>query len=170
MSKKVETKTAVQSTTTNKVPQKAFISSEREILHHVYKLLGANMIKNTSYNEDDPIFEKFLHSHIFHNIDSSGKNQDRCQPVGGHFHLVNIVESEGSEVPSIEVSPPMKLVKKKIGKNRFTTEAVKVENDDHVHEWEYLRSDYIKLRKLNPEAAKVQAALAAPASIPGIIG
>lgn len=159
-------KNSIDTSIQPKVPEKAFIRSEQEMLHHVYKLMPADMKKNSSYDDKNPIWEKIAHCHIFHNIDSSGKIQDKSQPTGGHFHTVEIVETDG-QVPMIKVSSAMKLVRETIGRKKKTF-AVPIEEDNHTHDWQYLRSELIKMRQINPEAAKVVAHFAPPPSLAGV--
>lgn len=143
----------------------------QELDHDLFKLSPAKMRKNVSYIADDPIFELFDHSHIYHTIDSNGRKLDTSAPVGGHFHFVKVT-ANGSDVPSVEVSQAMQWSMKKIGKNKFEKVAVPVDHDSHTHNVEYLGSEKIQMRKPNVEAAKAQAALEAKFNqkMDGVVG
>lgn len=130
----------------------------QEIDHDLFKLSPAEMKKNVSFTEHTR-YEYFMHSHIFHTVDSNGRVQDTCNSVGGHHHAIT-VEKNGEGVPVIHVSPAMKYISKKIN-GRLKRVAVPVLDDEHTHEIEYLGSEKIKLRQANIEFAKFDAALKA---------
>lgn len=148
----------------------------QELDHDLFKLDVARMKKNVSFTEI-PIWNYSEHVHIFHTIDSSGKKQTECAPVGGHFHAVEVTMSPDG-VPSLKVSKPMIWV---LVRDRKTGKKVKTavlmtdedpDSDDHTHEVIYLGSEKIRLRKTNLEFAKFHAQIMAVQnpSIPGISG
>lgn len=143
-----------------------------ELDHDLFKLSVAKMYKNVSWDAD-PHWERFEHCHIFHTIDSNGKKQTTCSPVGGHFHVIETTPQAGGP-PKLAVSPPMRMIRIKQGKKWVTRpEPIEYENPDHshTHEVQYLRSQRIKPRALNAEFAKMDAAVRAKEnpSIPGVI-
>lgn len=125
--------------------------------HDLFKLLPAPMLKNTSYNDDAPIYERLEHCHIFHTIDSSGKVQTECAPVGGHFHEISVVQLADDAAPSIRVSGPKKWVITRKGKKKTKIIIDIGEHDTHTHEVKYIRSEKIQMRKVNAELAKLDA-------------
>lgn len=134
----------------------------QEVDHDLFKLEAAKMSKNVSYT-DIPNVQQFVHNHIFHTVDSSGKKQTTCTPVGGHFHEVEVTLGEGG-VPELTVGPPKKwVIKKKRGVK--TKVAVPVgwgseddrEYDEHTHDATYIGSERIQLRAANVEFAKYDA-------------
>lgn len=143
--------------------------NQGEVDHDVFKLLPSEMRKDVSWS-DQPRYEYFVHSHIFHTVDSSGKKLGTSAPVGGHFHVMTVEQSENG-VPEVRCSKPMKYVKQmKNGQPQKV--AVEIEDDDHVHQIQYLGSERIKLRQINPESVKLQSMADARARnrVDGIVG
>lgn len=143
--------------------QKRIYRGDTEIDHDLYRLKVAHMVKNVSYTEI-PDYEKIEHCHIFHTVDSNGKKQTACSPVGNHFHEVKLVEREGG-VPSLEVSAAMRWATRRIkGRVKRVAEPISDRDgnvyDTHTHDFEYMRSERIKLRVQNAEAAKAEAIMA----------
>jgi hypothetical protein len=140
-----------------------------QTLHHdLFKLKVENMAKNVSIDENNPVIVGVEHAHFFHTIDSQGRPQDRCNPVGGHFHMVTprknkdgsfVVDIDGN--PIVEVSKPLRMVQRKNARGKVTVEVENVsigdgKIDEHVHEVEYMGSDKIQARKINAEAMKFE--------------
>jgi hypothetical protein len=156
--------------------QRRLYQNSQTIDSDVFKLGVARMRKFAGIREDDDVFDMLEHVHIFRTFDSSGKRQTMSPPVGGHFHAITVKEGKGG-IPSIEVSPPMIMVKHKVRgktvlKPTLLSEHRPSHADDHVHPVEYLRSEKLTLRKPNLEFAQVQAAVAAavPSQVAGITG
>lgn len=142
------------------VTQQRIYKGTQVLDHDLFKLKVAKMRKDVSY-DGEPDYVQFEHCHIFHTIDSNGKKQDTCSPVGGHFHEVRVVQKPG-QVPTLEVSGPMKYVMKKFGKKfKKVPEPLDPEVDSHTHEVEYLGSERITPRTPNMEFAKLDAAVRA---------
>ncbi len=134
----------------------------QEVDHDLFKLKPASMKKNVSFT-DEPRYEFFEHCHIFHTVDSNGKPQEACTPVGGHVHKIEVVHEGG--VPALKVSPAMHWVRRKKGA-RFQRMLVPItetdpDGDDHTHASMYLGSERIKLRESSLEFAKFDAAMRA---------
>lgn len=141
---------------------------EQFIDHDLFKLLPAEMTRNVSYN-DQPRWEKFMHGHIYHTVDSNGRKLSECAPVGTHFHVMTVTIGPDGK-PQASCSKPMRRVNRKV-KGRTVQVTVEVEDDDHTHEVEYRGSERIKIRQYNSEYAKFQQGLAdkAPKPIAGIV-
>lgn len=143
-------------------------AGDRVVDHDKFKLKLAKMLKNIAYEGQVPEIQAFGHEHIFHTIDSNGKKQALCSPVGGHVHEITVTQ-DANGIPHIKVGPPKKYVKAK-RRGRWVRELapVVVDSDDvengvdnHTHEVEYLGSKKIALRTTNMEAAKWETQLAA---------
>jgi len=146
-------------------------SNSQIIDHDLYVLKEAQMLKNTALPGAMPDYEKVSHQHFFHTIDSDGKKQTHCTPVGGHFHKMTIHETKDGGIPQIECGPPVKLVNKRIRGQIKATEVLYEESDDHKHEVFYKRSDKVSLRSVSTEATKIIAFSAQrTAPVPGIHG
>lgn len=140
-----------------------------QTLHHdLFKLGLANMAKNISIDEDNPVIVGVEHVHFFHSIDSQGRPQDSCNSVGGHFHMVKVLKDKDGRFmldadgnPIVEVSKPMRKVQVKNSRGKVSVEVQHVpigngKYDEHTHEVEYMGSDVIQARKVNLEAAKFE--------------
>lgn len=147
--------------------QKISIKGTEQIMHHLYVLKSVALKKNISWTEE-PIYEEIQHQHMFHSCDSSGLPQKNSSPVGGHFHVIELVKGENGTAPRAVCSTPKKMIRNKRGQRimvDFNPE------DLHTHPVEYRHSEVLKPRILNPEAAKHQAHEAKKeAPIPGIQG
>jgi len=149
----------------------------QEVDHDLFKLEVAKMRRNVSYT-DEPEIVSIEHVHIFHTVDSNGRAQDACGPVGGHFHEI-IVKRDTKGVPTLVVGQPRKYVREK-KRGRLVRVAVPIpidadgeEFDTHTHTFTYLGSERIKLRVANVEAAQFESAeriRVNPPNVPGVIG
>jgi len=140
------------------VAQDRVFSDDKKIFHDLFKLLVAKMYKNLSWQpipEDE--YTAIEHCHFFHTFDSSGKKQVHSTSVGGHFHIMEIIEEEGKTPKVLCKSGPLKYIRKKNRKTRkYERVAVPVnEVDTHKHTVVYLQSNVLKFRKINDEAVKV---------------
>lgn len=139
---------------------KRSFTKDYEFDHDLFKLSVATMKKNVSWNES-PMIEQFEHCHMFHTVDSNGRKQSVCTPVGGHFHEITVHKAE-SGVPVLEIGPPRKWVqKKRHGKFIKVMAPVVLDKEDgitdnHTHEYVYLGSEKIKARATNTEFAKFE--------------
>ncbi len=140
--------------------QKRVFKRTQKIVHDLYKLQVATMAKDVGFSKADPKYIQFEHTHIYHNVDSNGKPQETCAPVGGHFHFMTL-ESNGDGVPTVICGPPVEFVwQKKRGSKRPIRVAVPYDsNDTHVHGVEYIDSEELQPRKLSSEFVKYQAQL-----------
>jgi hypothetical protein len=130
----------------------------------LWKLLVSTTMKQIGIeNHPDENPQSFIdveHCHFFRTVDSDGKKFDRCTPIANHFHLVkteiNADDPKGPPV-IVEVSPPMRMAKtKKLGK--FVMAPVPLNDFDfHTHDVAYVKSEEVKTRAPNVEAAKVMA-------------
>lgn len=144
--------------------------NQQELDHDLFKLKPSKFRRNMGYSDESILLVDIEHSHHFHTIDSSGKKQDACTPIGGHFHYVKVVGADDGKEPVLEISKPMKWILKAVpGKKKLQRVAVPltcpnhegaIVDDEHTHDYEYLGSEKIKLRKPNLEAAKFQTAQA----------
>lgn len=146
--------------------QARVMKGEAEIYHDLFKLSPSTMLRDVGYT-GSPNLIPLEHCHIFHTVDSNGRKQEACSPVGGHFHFIKII-GEKDGVPQLEISKPKKWVMKRVkGMKKPKRVAVDVvfgeafdgehqDSDDHSHEYEYIRSEKIKLRVPNIEAIKLE--------------
>lgn len=142
----------------------------QEVDHDLFKLVVAKMRRNISWSggtaPEDYVF--LDHCHMFHTFDSSGRKQTRSTKTGGHFHEVTIVKTGG--VPRVTISGPKTEIKKRVN-GRVRPQVIDLSDDDHTHEAEYIRSERIKIRSSNVEAAKVESFIRAQqeVSVPGVL-
>jgi len=149
-----------------------------KIYHDLYKLEQEDMLKNMSFSNNDPIWEKIPHVHYFHTVDSSGKIQTRTTNIGGHFHKIKVEYVNENEAPKVTcISGPLIYITKRIKGRMQKVEAPYMVDydgsslDDHVHEVTYRGSEIITLRKTNEMAVRMQAIEAQKtAPLPGVIG
>jgi len=154
-----------KSTTKTSEPKQPRVFKSTTTLHHdLFVLHPSQMMKDkrldkTGYPDEEDLIG-VAHQHFFHTIDSQGRKQLYCSPIGGHFHEIIIKEKGEGEPPEIvEVSGPMKWGMKKKG-GKYKRVAVPVnEYDKHTHEIKYLQSEKVTPRKANVEAAKVATTL-----------
>jgi len=142
---------------TKKVRDRVF-SGKALIFHDLFKLTVAKMKKNMSWQ---PIpadeYTEIEHVHFFHTYDSSGRKQEHSTSVGGHFHIMKVVQNEDG-VPTVKCdSGPVKYIRQK---NKFSKRYERVlvpvnDVDKHTHDSIYLQSNELSVRKINEEAAKV---------------
>lgn len=137
----------------------------QEIDHDLFKLEVGTMVKDVSYN-DKPDLVKIEHVHLFHTVDSNGRAQETCTPVGGHCHKITVVRNADG-VPSIQVGPPVKYIRKKVkGVYKKVLAPIILDEeedtrDTHTHAVTYMGSEKIQLRRTNPEFAKFEATVTA---------
>lgn len=110
---------------------------------HTFKLLFSNMLKNVSFNPKDPILVPMEHSHIYHTVDSSGKELTASNPVGGHYHEMKVNVIDGEWV--VECSPAIS------GKSSSEL----VGTDNHTHQVRYLKTEVVQMRVASQEAMKM---------------
>lgn len=135
----------------------------RIVDHDLFKLKVASLKRNISYT-DIPTFESVEHTHFFHTYDSDGRQQTYASSVGGHTHKVTWERSEGGDLigkcgPAIKVqganfAPAYAAVNVKMrNPNTGLVEKTNVP-DDHTHEVEYLFSEKINARVMNPDSVR----------------
>lgn len=135
------------------VQQRVF-AQDRKLIHDLFKLEVATMVKNISWN-DVPEYVKMEHCHFFHTIDSDGKLQTTSNSVGGHFHEMKVTPMPDGVAKVECVGIPMSYGKKKV-KGVWKKIAVPYDEEDtHVHDVQYVSSCEIKPRINNTEALKV---------------
>jgi len=152
-----------------KKPTRAFRGSSK-VMHDLYKLDVAQMLKNVAIEGQDADFQKVEHCHFYHTVDSKGQAQTLCSPIGGHFHVIEIVTPATAEDPAVlKCSGPLKYV---LDPNTKRKKMQAYEDaDTHTHDVTYISSEEFKPRKINMEAAQYVASVQArePAPIPGIL-
>lgn len=141
------------------------LEREKEVHHDLFRLDDAVTLKNISFNEDHPNWERVPHRHYFHTVTSDGKKQETSAPSSGHYHHVKVEENDAGEIVSVECGPPMVM---HMGKSH------PYKNDNHTHELSYISSEKVMRRVSNAEAVKVMTAakseeIAADNGVRGII-
>lgn len=131
---------------------------QHEIVHHLYRLNVAKMIKDHGWDENDPKYVPFEHTHVYHSVDSRGRPQNTCTPIGGHFHEVTMTEGINNEPPQLSVGPALRKIGRRVGK-RIVKSSAPVPHDNHTHTASYLVSEVLVPRKMNAEFAKMQHAV-----------
>jgi hypothetical protein len=144
--------------------------SDSQVMHDLYKLESSLMLKNVAIDGHQPEYMKLEHCHIYHTVDSRGQPQDKCSPIGGHFHMIEVVTpSDGDNPPELRCSGPKKYVLDNVTKKKIIVASE--ESDTHTHKVSYISSEEFKPRKINMEAQRFVAAEQAkePAPVPGIL-
>ena len=134
-------------------------SKEKEMIHHVVKLLPAIGTKNMSYKANSFIPGTSEHAHFFHSIGRRGEALDMSSAMWGHSHKVEFIEKDGKV--SVKVGPALEEITVQAGEGRKLKKWVKkrlrgeikdqvsgeqVESaiyDDHTHDWEYLNAEKV---------------------------
>ena len=155
-----QTKKVVSKKVSEQSPKKSkrVYKGQKEVDHDLYKLLAAPMIKNQSWWTDRENLVGLEHCHMFHTIDSNGKEQFYSSQVGGHQHKITFErDDDGMIIPeSVKIGPPVRRTKS--GDIQLVVSRDKRGNvskyDTHTHEMEYILSERIKVRQRNEEAAK----------------
>jgi hypothetical protein len=156
-------------------PQKRVYGNEIKLESDLFKLLEAKMKKNVAlYPKIEKILDEVTHTHFFRTFDSDGRPQKYCSPVGGHFHVVETVppKSPGEAATILSVGPAlMKRFKTVHGQQVQVIEPYMPGDDNHTHEFVYMRTCDVQGRQVSAAAAMlIGAAEAKLAPIPGIIG
>ena len=163
--------------------QQRVYAGQKKVESDLYKLEVAMMQKNNGISSDNPIMGYYEHTHNFRTFDSSGKKQDRCAPVGGHYHEIKIIPGASpSDAATIIVGPPRKEVLKKVRGKRVKTsvpvtfgEGYSEEDkiiDAHTHTVTYILTQTIPLRQASMEFAKFESGYRATreTSVEGVSG
>lgn len=123
-----------------------------------YKLLPALRKRNESWEKFKPRLVEDPHGHTYCDInDKTGKVQIYSAPMGGHFHLVEIVwdtDKQGNKfIRSTKCGPPLQwtVVKDLDGSKRkealpvrwATAKAGQFIHDEHTHDIEYTGSQIL---------------------------
>lgn len=191
MPKKKESEQQTEVETTQAAMPEEHLRTGRTFKHQCFKLHLAKFKANASWKYLEPNFRDVEHVHFYHSVNRTGKPQDKCAPVGGHYHKIKIhwdrppikkefKDTDGSmrvyEGPQFECSPPMHERKRKLGNSRRMTrrvvqvafDAVDKETDDviqitddHTHFIEYLGTDIIS-EQTQREAQDRDRAMIAP--------
>lgn len=151
------------------VPTERTYSKTAQIDHDLYKMKVTNMLKNMSWTEE-PDLHKVKHEHWFHTVDSNGTKQKYSSMVGGHFHEMTVTPQK-SGPPIVKCGPAVKEIKV-LQKGKWVKKLVPyMDEDNHTHDVEYIKSDKITARQINAQASLVVgAAEARTQPIPGIMG
>lgn len=153
--------------------QNRYYTNQQEVDSDLFKLSVSMMKKNHAMDGAvEPIYVDHEHTHIFRTVDSRGKAQQHCSPIGGHFHEVKVEYIGRAKRPKITfIGPPLEWRQSRQGR-RTTRVAVQVQHDNHTHTAEYLRSQKIKMAEVSKEFLKLQAALDAkkPGTVDGVQG
>lgn len=130
-------------------------------IHSLYKLNAANFKKNTSYTST-PKWEEVEHCHFFHTISSAGTPQTECAPVGGHFHILEVVKPATDNEPAVyKCSGPKRRVRQKDAEGNWVVVIAPANGvDNHTHEVEYKHSEIWSPPQMNEEFVKYQSILA----------
>jgi len=140
-------------------------------MHDLYKLEVAPMLRNIAWQSGVTDYVKAEHCHFFHSVNTKGSAQNTSATIGGHFHVLEIIEEDPEGAPVYKCSPPMKWVRQNVNGRLEKVIVPSDPNDDHTHEVTYVRSEVFTPRKPNTEAAKLQAMEANKgAPVPGIVG
>ena len=116
---------------------KRIYANQMEIDSDLFKLEAADMLKNSSWNDKDPVIEKVTHCHFFRTYDSNGKKMSECNKVGGHGHEIKIsVDENGNFVGECSPAKGTKF------------------GDNHIHYVKYLRSDRVMRRTISEDASR----------------
>jgi hypothetical protein len=144
----------------------------QELVHDLYKLQDAQALKNVAWQTGMQDYQKVTHNHFFHSVDVKGNPQNTSAHIAGHFHVLEVVEAATDDKPATyKCSAPMKYVRKRQGNSYVKTIVPYDVNDTHTHNVQYIQSEKFQPRKINPEAAKLEAMEAQKgAPVPGIIG
>lgn len=139
--------------------------STQQIHHDLFLLSPEPMQRDTrleKHGTPDPEETVAVqHQHFFHTIDSSGRVQDTCSPIGGHFHIMEVTDNGPNDPPTVKcVSGPMRWGVKKVNGKKKRVPVPVNHYDTHTHDCTYLQSEVVTPRKPNAEAAKVQANVA----------
>lgn len=134
--------------------QQRVFAQDRKMIHDLYKLTVAPMLKNISWT-DVPEYTSIEHCHFFHTIDSDGKAQTTSTHVGGHFHEIEIIPVDGGVAMVRCKGGPKKVGKAKVKGIWKKTAIPYDEEDTHTHDVQYISSCEIKPRVNNTEALKV---------------
>lgn len=130
-------------------PTQRRYSKEVEFDTDLFRLKTAKMQKNRSLNKDHPDYYQVDHEHFYHTRDSNGAKLTTSSPIGGHFHVMELVEDPSGGLPSIKCSGP-----KKYGQVKGKRVIIAAGNEDnHTHEVAYEKSDRLKPRRSNLEAS-----------------
>lgn len=154
------------------IQTKRKIKGTTKLYSDLYKLNVSTMLKNVSWSEI-PEMIPVEHVHFFHTMDSSGKPLTTSTTIGGHYHKIEITPAENPNDPPIIkcISGPVKKVMKKI-RGKFTkVEVASEEEDNHTHEVQYISSEHVTIRRMNPEIINMIAQdankLVAPSGVVG---
>ena len=156
--------------------QQRIFPKDRTIVHDLYKLKVASMLRNISWNAV-PENVSIEHCHFFHTVDSDGKVQTTSTAIGGHFHEMEVIPQANGVAKVICKSGPMTHGKTKFrGQWKKTNVPYYPEDkegnigDDHTHEVQYISSCEITPRINNIEALKVIGEDASKsAGLPGVL-
>jgi hypothetical protein len=136
------------------MPDTFIYSSQEAYNTHLFELKTSKVLKNIGLHTS-PDYRTLDHQHFFRTVDSNGYEQTKSTATGGHFHVITISEDN----KTLTCSPAMteKSVfdkKERKWKKEYQAVTVAGREDNHVHKIQYVRTDEIKKRKLNEQAAK----------------
>lgn len=151
---------------------------QMETLHDLYKLRVTTFKKNIGWEDGGKFLSQDLvdveHCHFFHSVDSDGVPQEHSTPTGGHFHIMELVKPATDDSPAeYRCSAPKKWAYFMDRSTRSESKKIVdfAKYDSHSHEMDYLHSEKVHARKINPEFSKlVVEKLAEPALVEGISG
>lgn len=148
-------------TTEQPTGHKRFYRDQRTFKSDLYKLDVAKMKKNVAIQGEAPILNEVEHCHFFHSVDSNGNPQNTCTPIGGHFHVMEVIPSSNPDEAPIVVckSGPMKTVRKKDRFGKYSKVVVPADpdaDDYHTHSITFLGTSDVVKAQPNAEAVKAQ--------------
>jgi len=134
--------------TSNGEFQRVFSNENQTVISDLYLLKPTEGLQNIAWDPNYPDLQKYAHQHNFRTYDSNCREMTTSCSIGGHCHEVKIEVVDGK--PIAKCSPPrIKYKNKMVAPNNY---------DNHTHEIIYVKSEKLKKRKMNSEAAKFMAA------------
>lgn len=146
---------------------KRSFSGKVTVTTDLFKLLSAKVIKHDSGATEGAHpeaqsneFTHYEHTHPFRTLDKQGQVQDKCVPIAGHFHMIELEPNTVPDEPPVikSVSPPMVMGMRKEHGRIMQKPVPANDYDFHTHDVEYIRSGNFEASKINVEAASVVAA------------
>lgn len=140
---------------------KRTMKGSQKLYHDLFKLKQANMVKEIMIGNDKTLKDHVPHVHFYHSIDSSGRPQTDCSPIGGHTHKMTVTEDYKGNLTAT-CSGPLVRTKVKTKQGRTIEKILPSTDDNHTHEVEYIESSEFTVRKVNAEAVKAMSYFSSP--------
>lgn len=131
-------------------------AGQEKVYSDCFKLTVANFNKNVG-TMDAPLMVPTEHCHFYHTIDSSGREQNKCSSIGGHYHECKSTVDENGNL-KVEVGPAIfKIKEHRKHLKRFP--------DEHTHKGMYIKSEEIEVRKISEDFVKMQGRIENPMNL-----